>query len=193
MDPMCPSCGHMRVGIPSDACCPECGAEGFGGAFVIHGTLVQSMLPLLVVAAAVPLFLYGIVAMTSMVGWFTLRGSVLVIVAAAVLTLLSVGLWPVFRARVALRVSMRVPAVWMVFPDSVVVRSGGSIRRIPRSAIKSIRCTDSFVGSTSQLMLVLGLFTSSARFGTPIIYIRGTKESRRLQWRKARGVLRLEE
>lgn len=191
-DSMCPSCGHLRAGIPGDARCPECGSEGFGDAFVIHGTQVRPILPLIVVACTVPLLVSGFIAMASMVASGRLHASLPVIVAAAVIVLLSGGLWFVLRSQASLRIKTRVPAVWMIHPDGVVVRVGGSSRSIPRSAIKSIRCAESFFGSTSQLVLVHRLFTSFALSATSIIYIHGATESRRARWRNAKRILRLD-
>lgn len=160
--------------------CPECGAAGFADAFVVHGNAVR---PGLFFAAV--WILAGLAAGPLIYLGGGPYGLVILAVVALALTISGV------RRGSPLR-SSRHAAVWIVHPDGVIVRSGGNTRHFPKSLIKRIDCSDSFLSSVSQLMLVLHAWPGGPVLASMrMIYIAGSKSDRRARWRRAREILGL--
>ena len=202
--PHCPVCGYDRAGIASDSPCPECGAEGFSGLLVVHGTArIRGDLGLiaLICLSALMLFVFGTSAVMRIGNATTITTSngrllpnyvnpppdvgdwIFIAVLAAVV---AISLWRLLRRRrFGAGVLRTNPIVWTFHPRGIEIASDGSRRLIPRHAIKRIECRDSLFGSVSQFVLVVK--TLSVSLGsTPVLYVEGPKETRRGVLRKMR-------
>lgn len=202
--PSCPSCGYARVGIAADARCPECGAEGFDGVLVVHGTTRFSGAGALVAVGV--LAAYGALLAASVVravsrgsatpaGWSPM-GSLgeLLLLAVDVGVIAAILFVRRRRWREFLRGGAARPGsvVWNVHPRGIEVREGQRRTWIPRERIGRIDCVDALVGPRSQLVLILRRATLQGAFGTTrIVYLRGSKDERRAVWRQVRQTVGL--
>lgn len=190
-EPICPGCGYLRVGIANEARCPECGADGFADAFVIQGTPTRPVISPIIVIPLVVLF--GLIVLLRLSVAIS-RGALTFDIVPLVIGLLGL-VFLAYRslraARAAVDGGRRPVGVWQFNASGVVVREWGRMRHISTESIIRIDCSDSLIAPVSQLMIVTRPFVKESLALTPILYVHGTREQRRAQWRRAREVLGL--
>ena len=181
--PLCPACGYSRAGIPHESVCPECGAVGFANAFVLQGSAVRPMMSLRVLLSVFG----GLCFALFMASWLgPIFGALIAGLAVVVLHgILSAHGSPQSP-------DLRVAASWLIHPAGVVVRTGSSVRYLPRARIKRIDCHKSLFGSISQLMIVMHMWSEGPVLATTcVLYIEGPDEDRIARWQRARETLGL--
>lgn len=189
---LCPACGYSRMGLGHDARCPECGADGFAGAFILEGVVVRpfgtraSFTLLLVALLGVP----TIVSLAAVMrrGMVTLEFGLLLLVLAALLGLV---IWSVRSKRVQPDSSASSTGLWVIHPGGVVIIARGETRRIPVASIARLACSDSLIGPVTQLVLRPRAFTRHRIAGEQVLYLRGPDHERHAHARRAEEVLGL--
>jgi hypothetical protein len=200
LTPTCPNCGYDRSGLESASLCPECGAEGLEGAFVLVGQARFSR-TIKIAAAA----LCGFVATTQLVsivgriGNPTMRqiggamywnyrdpppsvGDFAFLAVFAIPFLFLV--WQLWIARTA---PQRNVVVWTFHPKGVEIRTGDHRSFIRREDVARIDCADFVLSEGSQFLLVPRRSSMRGVIGsTRALYLLGPKEMRREQLRRVR-------
>lgn len=190
-EPICPSCGYIRVGIEHDARCPECGADGFADAFVIQGNATRPVMSLITI---IPILVFVGLLVAVRLSVVISRGALTfdIIPLVAALVVLAVLAYRSLRSsREATNMMSRSIGIWQFTPGGVIVRERGRNRHLPTDAVARIDCVDSLIAPVSRLMIVTRPFVKESLATTSILYVHGTREQRRAQWRRAREVLGL--
>jgi hypothetical protein len=79
---------------------------------------------------------------------------------------------------------------WTAHPRGVEIRTPSRSTWIPRDEIARIDCADSLFGPVSQLQLIRKRTSKAGIIGsTPVLYVRGTVDARRAQWRAFRAAV----
>lgn len=197
--PHCPICGYERRGIDAGALCPECGADGLEGVFVVEGQDRVSRAMLLIAFAAytaVALWIsghmvwrmlsLGATAGASIDGASVVFASIVFLPSVA----LGIALWKSgFRRRGgSILESPRI--AWVVHPAGLEIVEGARRQWIPRESIRAIRRTDSLLFPVSQFQL---RFNGRRRIvgTTPVLHVRGEPERRAETLRRVRAILGL--
>ena len=181
----------MRVGIESDARCPECGADGFADAFVIQGTATRPVMsPITIIPILVFVGLLVAVRLSVVISRGALTFDIIpLVVTLVVLAVLAYG--SLRSSKEATSTTSRSVGIWQFTPSGVIVRERRGNRHIPTYAVARIDCVDSLIAPVSRLMIVTQPFVKESLLMPPILYVHGTREERRAQWRRAREVLGL--
>lgn len=205
--PACPACGYLRAGIASDARCPECGAEGFDGVVTIAGTPrtgYSGFVALLVINVAIVVqiavstyssYQRRAALLASLPAWrsqYALQNEItngLVLGALPLLALLLLGRVVIREHRHRIANDGRPESItWTAHPRGVEIRTPSRSTWIPRDEIARIECADSLFGPVSQLQLIRKRTSKAGIIGsTPVLYVRGTADERRAQWRAFRA------
>lgn len=198
--PTCPSCGYDRSGLESASLCPECGAEGLEGAFVLVGQARFSRTINIVAAALCGLFATAqLISIVGRIGNPTLRqiggamrpnyvdpppsvGDFALLAVFAVPFLFLV--WQLWIARTA---PQRNVVVWTFHPKGVEIRTGDHRSFVRREDVARIDCADFVLSEGSQFLLVPRRSSMRGVIGsTKALYLLGPKEMRRAMLRKIR-------
>lgn len=203
----CPCCGYSRAGISTAIACPECGAEGIDGTFVLVGRPRTSRGVMWAVLAflgiGLGLALASILSRMGNPATVVINGAVrmnyrspppgigdALLVAALGLPMLVVAL-NLWRSRF---VPWRRSILWTFHPLGVEIREGSSREFIPHDQIVRIGMASDLFASTSQMVLVrrhsrLGRVGSMSR----VLYIDGSREERDACMRRINDWLRAPE
>jgi len=197
--PNCPSCGYNRAGIPSATACPECGAEGLDGTFVLTGGprlgrgVVYALLAFL--GLGLGIVLVGVVLRVGNPATVAVGGAVrpnyrnppprlddLLLIAALGLPFIATA-WSLWKSRF---VPSTRSILWTFHPTGVEIRSATSREFIRREDIVRIGAANTFIVTMSQLVLVrrhaaLGRISTGSR----VIYLHGSGEERDARVRAA--------
>jgi len=190
--PSCPSCGYDRSGIPLASVCPECGAEGLDGAFVLAGAprlgrgVMYALLGFL--GLGLGLALVGIALRIGNPTTVVVGGAVrpnyrnppprlddLLFIAALGLPFIATA-WSLWKSRL---VPVKRSILWTFHSKGVEIRTATSREFIRREEIVRIGAANTFFVTMSQLVLVrrhakLGRISTGSR----ILYLHGTREER---------------
>jgi len=200
LTPTCPNCGYDRSGLESASLCPECGAEGLEGAFVLVGQARFSR-TINIVGAASCGFLATIllIRIVSRIGNPTSRqiggamrpnyvdpppsvADYISFTFFAILFLLLV--WKLWIARTE---PQRSVVAWTFHAKGVEIRTSGHRSFIRREDVARIDCADFVLSEGSQFLLVLRRSSMRGVIGsTKALYLLGPKELRRAMLRKVR-------
>lgn len=197
--PHCPVCGYERRGIDAGALCPECGADGLEGVFVVEGRDRVSRVMLLIAFAAysaIALWISGsmvwrMLALGAPAG-ASIDAASVVFVSILFLPAIALGiaLWKVGSLSRGGSILESPRVAWIVHPAGLEIVEGGRRRWIPRESIRAIRRTDSFMFPVSQLQI--GFAGRRRVFGTtPILHVRGEAHQRAEIHRRMRAILDL--
>lgn len=178
-------CGYLRIGIATEARCPECGADGLASCVYLMGA------PRLTVSTV-----YGLMVLLALLGTASgimvvrSRGAPFPIVLLAV-AVLAIGLllWTLRSGnhRSVLGASR---IVWTVHPTGVEVREGRRREFIPREDVAAIHSADDLFASMSVLSIVRRRGSLKGLVGTtPVIYVRGPRDDRRERLAEIRQAL----
>jgi hypothetical protein len=186
----CPSCGYSRTGIEHDARCPECGAAGFSGAFVIEGIVVRPF----AARGSFALLLVALLGIPAIVGMAAvLRQDILplevVLLVLVLFALFALVVWSFRPKRGGTAETTSSNARWVIHPGGVIVVARGRTRRIPQASIARLSASDSLIGPVTQLVLHPRVFSIHRITGEQVIYLRGTGEERHSLARRAEEVL----
>jgi predicted Zn-ribbon and HTH transcriptional regulator len=200
LTPTCPNCGYDRSGLESASLCPECGAEGLEGTFVLVGQTRFSRTINIVAAALCGLFATTqLVSIVGRIGNPTMRQiggamrpnyvdpppSVGDFVSLAVFAIpFLVLVWQLWIARTA---PQRNVVAWTFHPKGIEIRTPGHRSFIRREDVAWIDCADFALSEGSQFLLVPRRSSMRGMIGsTKALYLLGPKELRRAMLRKVR-------
>ena len=207
--PACPACGYLRAGIAFDARCPECGAEGFDGVATLSGTprtghwgflalfVINVVIVVLIAASTYSSYQRRAASLSGWPAWrsqYALRSEItngLFLGAAPLLASLLLGRVVIRNHRHRVANDGRPETItWTAHPRGVEIRTPSRSTWIPRDEIARIDCADSLFGPVSQLQLIRKRTSKAGIIGsTPVLYVRGTVDARRAQWRAFRAAV----
>lgn len=187
------------------SCCPECSAEGFDGVLVLAGTQPFDFVGLRPVFFVAALFMWSlgisipaimrvldttpkVAGLSPELVWVDIFYSACPFVSMIFMLFTTRHLTGLQR----LWGNRRASVAWSVHIGGIELRDGASRHWVAREVIKGIRCRDVVFANASILELEwMPTFIGGSSVAKRSICIRGSRESRREQWRAARRVLGL--